>query len=78
LGGVFDSEFEEASIHLFEKVTLVQIICIYSDLTEGELFQAPKQVKEFFQGLPAEGMEQPLSAYKVITCFVKPGFNISL
>ena len=56
-GGVFDSEFEEASVQLFEKVKLGQIICIYSDLAEGELFDAPKQVKDFFKGLPKESLE---------------------
>ncbi len=56
-GGVFDSEFEEASIQLFEKVKLGQIICVYSDLTEGELFKAPERVKTFFQNLEKETLE---------------------
>ncbi len=46
-GGAFDVEFEEASVELFEKVKLGQIICIYSDLSEGELFNAPLRVKDF-------------------------------
>lgn len=49
-GGVYDSEFEEDSIQLFEKVKLRQITCVYSDLTEGELFEAPEKVKIFFRG----------------------------
>lgn len=36
-GGVFDIEFEEATLQLFERVKLGNIICIYSDLTETEL-----------------------------------------
>ena len=48
-GGVYDSEFEESSIQLFEKVKLGQIICVYSDLTEGELFKAPEKVRTFFK-----------------------------
>jgi predicted nucleic acid-binding protein len=56
-GGAFDIEFEEASIQLFEKVKLGQIICIYSDLTEGELFNAPKKVKALFRSLPSESLE---------------------
>jgi hypothetical protein len=42
-GGVFDIEFEEATILLFEKIKLGQVICVYSDLTEGELFDAPER-----------------------------------
>jgi predicted nucleic acid-binding protein len=56
-GGVFDIEFEEASVQLFEKVKLGQIIYIYSDLTEGELFKAPENVKGFFKSLPSESLE---------------------
>jgi predicted nucleic acid-binding protein len=56
-GGVFDIEFEEATILLFEKVKLGQVICVYSDLTEGELFDAPERVKTFFRSLPDEFIE---------------------
>ena len=56
-GGVYDVEFEEASTQLFEKVKLGQLICVYSDLTEGELFDAPQRVKEFFRDLPKESLE---------------------
>jgi len=56
-GGVYDIEFEEDSIHLFEKVKLGQIICVYSDLTEGELFEAPEKVKIFFRDLKKEHIE---------------------
>ena len=38
-GGVYDIEFDEASSQLFEKVKLGQVICVYSDLTEGELLR---------------------------------------
>ena len=53
-GGVYDEEFEEISTLLFEKVKLGQIICVYSDLTETELENAPKRVKDFFIDLPKE------------------------
>lgn len=55
--GVFDIEFEEATILLFEKVKLGQVICVYSDLTEGKLFDAPESVKTFFSSLPDEFIE---------------------
>lgn len=47
-GGIFDAEFEEETMLLFEKVKLGQIICVYSNLTESELAKAPTQVQEFF------------------------------
>ena len=56
-GGVYDVEFEEDSIQLFEKVKLRQIICVYSDLTEGELFEAPEKVRTFFRDLKKEHIE---------------------
>ena len=56
-GGVYDVEFEEDSIQLFEKVKLGQIICVYSDLTEGELFEAPEKVRTFFRDLKKEHLE---------------------
>ena len=56
-GGVYDIEFDEASVQLFEKVKLGQIVCVYSDLTEGELFDAPERVRNFFRDLPNESLE---------------------
>lgn len=56
-GGVYDIEFEEASAQLFEKVKLGQVNCVYSDLTEGELFNAPERVRNFFKDLPKENLE---------------------
>jgi predicted nucleic acid-binding protein len=56
-GGVYDEEFEEISTLLFEMVKLGQIVCVYSDLSETELQNAPKRVKEFFAALPKEHMQ---------------------
>lgn len=56
-GGVYDVEFDEASIQLFEKVRLGQVICVYSDLTEGEVFSATEYVRNFFRELPKENLE---------------------
>ena len=56
-GGIYDEEFEEISILLFEKVKLGQIICVYSDLSVTELRNAPDKVKDYFLGLPNEYME---------------------
>jgi hypothetical protein len=54
-GGVFDIEFEEETLLLFEKVKLGQIKCVYSNLTETELATAPERVRAFFEELkPAQ------------------------
>jgi predicted nucleic acid-binding protein len=52
-GGVFDEEFEEATLQLFERVKLGKIVCVYSDLTETELVKAPENVRKYFKSLPA-------------------------
>ena len=59
-GGVFDTEFEEETLLLFEKVKLGQIICVYSNLTEAELSTAPEQVRTFFEELNTEFKERVL------------------
>jgi predicted nucleic acid-binding protein len=56
-GGVFDEEFEEISTLLFEKVKVGKIICVYSDLSETELKNAPEKVRNFFIDLPKENTE---------------------
>ncbi len=56
-GGVYDEEFEKTSVLLFEKVKLGQIICVYSDLSEAELKNAPMDVRNFFINLPKENTE---------------------
>lgn len=56
-GGVYDDEFEEISILLFEKVKLGQIICVYSDLSEAELKNAPEKVRRFFIDFPKDNTE---------------------
>jgi predicted nucleic acid-binding protein len=57
-GGVYDIEFEKATLQLFERVKLGVIICVYSDLTESELLNAPERVREYFKALPKENMER--------------------
>ncbi len=43
IGGVFDNEFDIISTLLFKQVSLGNIICVYSDLSEAELSKAPKK-----------------------------------
>ena len=56
-GGVYDEEFEETSNLLFEKVRLGQIACVYSDLSETELQNAPQRVRQYFADLPKEHLQ---------------------
>ena len=56
-GGVYDIEFDEPTIQLFEKVKLGVVTCIFSDLTIGELDNAPQRVKDYFATLPVEYLE---------------------
>ena len=57
-GGVFDSEFDEATFKLFERVKSGKLICVYSDLTETELLNAPEKVRKYFKNLPKESLER--------------------
>jgi len=47
-GGVFDKEFQDTTLLLFERVISGKIICFFSDLIESELANAPLQVKKYF------------------------------
>lgn len=57
-GGVFDKEFEEETLQLFERVNLGRVVCMFSDLTEAELLKAPEKVKAYFKNLPGDNTER--------------------
>lgn len=57
-GGIFDVEFEEDTLQLYEQVKLGKIIYVYSDLTESELIDAPLRVREYFNNLPGDNSER--------------------
>ena len=59
-GGLFDAEFEEETVLLFEKVNLGQIKCVYSNLTESELTKAPERVRNHFESIKDEFKEKVL------------------
>lgn len=44
-GGISDIEFQKETEMLFEMVKNGEIICVYSDLCEYELENAPEKVK---------------------------------
>ena len=57
-GGVFDKEFDEFTLQLFERIKLGKVTFIYSELVETELVKAPKKVKEYFLSLPKKSLEK--------------------
>ena len=50
-GGIYDIEFQQETELLFEMVRNGEIICVYSDLCEYELENAPEKVKSHFLSL---------------------------
>ena len=66
-GGVFDKEFDEATLQLFERVKLGEIICVYSDLTESELLDSPERVKNYFKDLPNANLERVIVNDEILT-----------
>lgn len=66
-GGVFDKEFDGATLQLFERVKLGQLICVYSDLTESELADAPGKVRNYFKELPKENLDRVIVNDEILT-----------
>lgn len=50
-GGIYDIEFQRETELLFEMIKNGEIICVYSDLCEYELENAPDKVKNHFLSL---------------------------
>ena len=65
-GGIYDKEFEEETLQLFERVKLGKIVCMYSDLTETELLNAPENVRTYFKNLPRENTERVIVNAEII------------
>ncbi|MDP4218060.1 MAG: PIN domain protein, partial [Bacteroidota bacterium] len=53
IGGYYDTEFEEDTRILFEKIKLGQFHVVLSDITEGELQEAPEMIRNLFIELSA-------------------------
>ncbi len=66
-GGAFDKEFDEVTLQLFERVKLGRLVCLFSDLTETELLNAPEKVKALFKDLPKGNMEKVEVTDEVLT-----------
>lgn len=52
IGGYFDIEFAEATQSLFDNLENSQFNIMFSSVTEDELINAPKQVREFLNSIP--------------------------
>jgi len=70
-GGVFDSEFDEATLQLFERVKSGKLICVYSDLTETELVNAPEKIRKYFKNLPKESLERVVVTDEILELATK-------
>ncbi len=70
-GGVFDTEFEEVTLQLFERVKAGELICVYSDLTESELVDAPETVRRYFKNLPQENVERVIVNDEILALATK-------
>ncbi len=70
-GGVYDLEFEEETLQLFERVKTGKIVCVYSDLTETELIKAPENVKKYFKELTKENTERVIVNGEIIELATK-------
>lgn len=57
IGGVFDTEFEEHSTILMEKIKLGQIMAVISDVTESEIMKARREIRDFYTSLPKSSIE---------------------
>ena len=70
-GGAFDKEFEESTLQLFERVKTGNLICVYSDLTESELVDAPENVRGYFKDLPKENLERVIVDDEILSLATK-------
>ena len=57
IGGVFDTEFEEHSTILMEKVKLGLIKAVISEVTESEILLARKEIRDYYNSLPKDNIE---------------------
>jgi len=54
IGGYFDIEFAEATQSLFDDLEKSKYNIMFSSVTEDELINAPRQVREFLNSIPEE------------------------
>jgi len=54
------------TLRLFERVKLGQVTCVYSDLTESELVNAPQKIQNYFKKLPQHNLERVIINDEII------------
>ena len=57
ISGVFDTEFEEHSTILMERVKLGQIKAVISEVADEEIMKARKEIRDFYKSLPKDSIE---------------------
>ena len=70
-GGALDSVFAEITLQLFERVNFGDIICVFSDLTETELVNAPENVIEHFKSLRKDKLERVIVTDEILNLAFK-------
>ena len=53
-GGIFDEEFKEHTIPLFDRIKAGDFVILYSTVTQDELENAPEKVKELVKSIRAD------------------------
>lgn len=56
-GGYHDIEFQDSTRDLFKEISDKEIVILYSEMTEGELEDAPEKVKKLIRELPSKSVE---------------------
>jgi predicted nucleic acid-binding protein len=56
-GGYYDAEFEKETKLLFNKIISGEFHVVISDLTQNELLNAPKKVRDLFKDLKIKNVE---------------------
>ena len=56
-GGYYDDEFEEFTRPLFDRIQANEFILLFSSVTENELENAPREVKELVKQIKARNTE---------------------
>ena len=75
IGGYFDREFIEPTALFFEQVASGQILPVISEITEFELNDSPKRVREFFAAIADQFEYRELTpeAYSLAKKYVSEG-----
>ena|ERR1700753_2905626 len=65
-GGVFDDEFRNESIQLFEQVKRGRVVCLYSETVERELSGASGKVRKILTDLPKKQLKVIKTAIPIV------------